>query len=87
MEVSKLFIVLYLIVVILIFTGFWKCMHAQTFHVNQALNARVQALEESHILPYLHLSLLQMALFPVMPVVSEIYNKIEFSKPFGYFSI
>lgn len=84
---SKLCIVLYLIFVILISTGLWKRMDFQTFLVNQALHTRVQALEESHILPYLQVSLLQMALFPVMPVLSKIYNKIELSKPFGYFSI
>lgn len=64
-------------------TGLRKCMDFQAFLVNQALHTGVQALEESQVLAYLQLSLLKMALFPVVSVPSQIHNKItECPKPF-----
>lgn len=60
-------------------TGLWKCMDFQAFLVNQALHTGLQTLDKSHVLAYLQLSLLQMALFPVMSVPSQIYNKIKVS--------
>lgn len=86
MEIPTLCIILHLIFVILIFADM-ECMDFQTFWVKQVLHARVHAIEESHILPYLQPSLLQMALFLLMPALLEMYNKIELSQPFGYFSI